>query len=94
LKGEIVHHKDFDKLNNEPDNLLCPISRQQHQKLPEYQARFIIESGLYEAFHQFWLEQQLVDLQNEQITIVEKKLVKEQNTRERLRGKQHEKDHY
>lgn len=83
-KGEIVHHKDFDKLNNKPDNLLFPITRTQHQKLPEYQARFILSKGLYKEFLEWWRMMQKHDGFNSQIKELEKKIVKEQNERERM----------
>lgn len=52
-RGEVVHHCDFDKSNNEINNLLL-LSRQEHQQLPAFQARFIIQQGLYEAFLTYW----------------------------------------
>lgn len=84
-KGEIVHHKDFNKLNNTPDNLLFPITRPQHQKLPEYQARFIIAKGLYEEFLKWWEQEKLRDEANAKIIETERKLVRVQNERERMR---------
>jgi len=86
-KGEIVHHKDFNKLNNDVDNLLFPISRTQHQKLPEYQARFILSKGLYEEFLTWWKWMQKHDEFNSKITEVERKLTQAENKRERLKGK-------
>ncbi len=85
VKGEIVHHKDFNKLNNDPDNLLFPISRPEHQKLPEYQARFIIAKGLYPEFLAWWKWMQKHDEFNAKIKETERKLVKAQNDRERLK---------
>lgn len=84
-KGEIVHHKDFNKFNNDPDNLLFPITRQEHQKLPEYQARFIIAKGLYPEFLEWWRQEQKNDEENSNIREIERKLVKAQNERERDR---------
>ena len=86
-KGEIVHHTDFNKLNNDPINLLFPISRPQHQKLPEYQARFLIEQGLYKSFLRWWREEQEHDEANSRIKEAERKLVKAQNERERMQGR-------
>ncbi|KKN52398.1 hypothetical protein LCGC14_0613150 [marine sediment metagenome] len=83
-KGEIVHHKDFNKLNNLLTNLLFPISRIQHQRIPEYQARFIIAKDLYKEFMRWWVEAQKIDLEYEPIKEIEKKLVKAQNDKERL----------
>lgn len=84
-KGELVHHKDFNKLNPEPTNLLFPISRPQHQKLPEYQARFIIAKGLYKEFIDWWLQEQKNDEANSEVRELERRIAKEQNDRERLR---------
>jgi len=84
-KGEIVHHKDFNKLRNEVDNLLFPITRPEHQKLPEYQARFILSKGLYEEFLAWWRNMQMSDEYNSKIKETERKLVRAQNERERLR---------
>lgn len=83
-KGELVHHKDFNKLNPKPSNLLFPISRPQHQKLPEYQARFIIAKGLYKEFMDWWLQEQKNDEDNHEVRELEMRIVKEQNDRERL----------
>lgn len=84
-KGEIVHHKDFNKLNNEPSNLFLTLTRQEHQKLPEYQARFIIAKGLYPKFIQWWVMEKISDMENTKIRETERKLVKAQNERERLK---------
>ena len=83
-KGELVHHKDFNKLNPEPTNLLFPISRPQHQKLPEYQARFIIDKGLYKEFLEWWKQEQRNDEDNREERELEMKIAKEKNDRERL----------
>ena len=84
-KGEIVHHKDFTKLNNDVDNLLFPISRPEHQKLPEYQARFILSKGLYEEFLAWWIVAEQIDKNNSEIETKERELVRAQNARERLK---------
>lgn len=84
-KGEIVHHTDFNKLNNESTNLLFPITRPQHQKLPEYQARFLIAKGLYKEFLEWWMQEQKNDEANAEVKEIERKLVKVQNERERMR---------
>lgn len=52
-KGEVIHHKDFNKLNNAPNNLLL-LTRREHQQLPAFQARFIIERDLYDEFETWW----------------------------------------
>ena len=54
-KGEIVHHQDFNKLNNDPDNLLLQESRKVHQQFPKFQALFILSKGLYPEFLEYWL---------------------------------------
>ena len=84
-KGEIVHHTDFNKLNPDPNNLLFPITRPQHQKLPEYQARFILSKGLYKEFLEWWMQEQKNDEANSEVKEIERKLVKAQNERERMR---------
>lgn len=87
-KGEIVHHKDFNKLNNDVDNLLIGITRKQHQQLPEYQARFIIAKGLFEEFLTFWHEEAAKDYDQREWKELFKQLVKAENARERMRGKE------
>lgn len=83
-KGELVHHKDFNKLNDSEDNLLFPITRKEHQQLPAFQARFILSKGLYVEFLVWWYqEKDKVD----NVIELERKLVKAQNERERLRGR-------
>lgn len=85
-QGEIVHHKDFNRFNNEPTNLLVPITRAQHQRLPEYQARFIISKGLYDEFLKWWQLEQEHDAENFEIFEKERALVRVQNDRERTIG--------
>jgi len=82
-KGELVHHKDFSKLNNEPDNLLFPMSRKDHQQLPEFQARFIIAKGLYNEFVEWWGQEKIRDKANVEIKTKERELVKLENEQER-----------
>lgn len=84
-KGEIVHHKDFDKLNSSPTNLLFPISRPEHQKLPEYQARFILSKNLYAEFLLWWRAMQKFDEFNSPVKELERKIVRKENERERAR---------
>jgi len=84
-KGEITHHKDFNKLNNDRDNLLFPITRPEHQKLPEYQSRFILHKNLYEEFLVWWRQEQVLDAENSKISETERKLAKARNERERMR---------
>jgi len=85
VKGEIVHHKDFNKLHNEVGNLLFPITRPEHQKLPEYQARFILSKGLYPEFLAWWIVAKQADKNSSEIETKERELVRAQNERERLR---------
>ncbi len=54
-KGEIVHHVDFDKDNNTPDNLFVMASRREHQGFPEAQAKYLIENGLLGAFFHWYI---------------------------------------
>ncbi len=84
-KGEIVHHKDFNKLNGDPTNLLFPISRPEHQKLPEYTSRFILSKGLYKEFLIWWAQEKLRDEGNCEIVELERKIVKKENERERAK---------
>lgn len=87
-EGELVHHKDFDKLHNTDGNLLFPITRLQHQKLPEYQARFIIEKGLYDEFLKWWIQAQENDANNRKVYELTQQLVQAQNAHKRLKGKE------
>lgn len=83
-KGELVHHMDFNKLNDDASNLLFPITRREHQQLPEYQARYILSKGLYAEFLT-WMEQEKKnDEANIAVIELERKLVRAQNERERL----------
>jgi len=54
LPGQIVHHCDFHRPNNDPKNLKV-ITRKEHQSLPSFQARFLVEKGLYEEFWEWYL---------------------------------------
>lgn len=86
-KGELVHHKDFNKLNDDRTNLLFPITRKTHQQLPEYQARFIIAKGLYREFLEWWVLAKIHDKDNIEERELERKLVKAENERERIKGR-------
>lgn len=86
-KGELVHHKDFNKLNDDPTNLLFPLTRRAHQQLPEYQARFIIAKGLYREFLEWWVLEKVKDEANSETRELERKLVKAENERERIKGR-------
>lgn len=53
-EGEIVHHKDWHKPNNAPENLAILASRKQHQQIPLMQARFLVEHHLMDSFFVWW----------------------------------------
>jgi hypothetical protein len=50
--GEVVHHCDFNRGNNDPSNLLIT-DRIIHQNLPALQSRFLHQKGLYTEFLEF-----------------------------------------
>jgi len=83
-RGELVHHKDFNKFNNSGDNLLFPLSRIEHQQLPAFQARFILSKGLYEEFLEWWKQAKVADEANSGVHELEKKLVQARNEKQRL----------
>lgn len=87
-KGELVHHEDFNKFNNGPDNLLFPLTRKEHQRLPAYQARFILHKNLYKEFLVWWKEEQIKDEARAEEYELERKLVHAQNERARLQKKE------
>jgi len=83
-KGELVHHKDFHKPNNEPENLQN-MTRKEHQQIPAMQARFLSENGLMDKFFDWWK-----DWKHEPVTPIqqaEKRLTKAENQRERMKAK-------
>ena len=81
-KNELVHHCDFDKLNygnikgEEISNLLLMSSRQEHQQLPELQARFLIQRGLYAEFLEWWQEEKEIVRLERGLEKVQRKLIK------------------
>ena len=82
-KDELVHHCDFDKLNNFASNRIT-MTRKQHQQLPAFQARFIIKHGLYNKFLVWWKEvRDIVDEEHE----IQNKLTRVENEKRRLEGK-------
>jgi len=82
-KGELVHHCDFDRLNNKASNRL-PMTRLHHQQLPAFQARFIIKMGLYNKFLTWWKEvRDVVDPMHE----LKNELTRAENDKRRLEGK-------
>ena len=87
--GEIVHHCDFDRLNNKTisnssmSNLL-PMTRLYHQQLPAFQARFIIKMGLYNNFLEWW--ESVRDVVDEE-KLLKAKLVKAENDKRRIEAK-------
>lgn len=83
-KGELVHHCDFDKHNSTLSNLLLMASRREHQQLPELQARFLFQKGLYEEFLVWYHEEK-------EVVDIEHKLETTQKGLERLR-KKHERE--
>ena len=76
VKGEIVHHVDFHKPNNDEDNLKV-LSRTQHQQLPAFQAVFILEMGLMDQFWEWWEDRK--DNLKTDIQLVEQRLVQLDN---------------
>ncbi len=81
---EIVHHCDFNKLNNLAENLFILSTRKQHQQFPAFQARFIIAKGLYIEFMEWWMNAQTKVYPEQEI---EQQLVKAQNEQERIKAK-------
>lgn len=80
-KGEVVHHRDFRKYHDELSNLLFPITRKEHQQLPAFQARFLIERGFYEKFLEWWRQAKgVVD----ELAELEKSLVRAKNQRKKI----------
>ena len=87
-KGEEVHHKDFDSINDSPENLL-PMTKQEHHDIPALQARFLFEIGMYGAFLLYW-QQHKNDLVQERE--LKARLVKLENQNERERAKYNERE--
>ena len=54
-KGEIIHHKTWFRLDNEPENLVL-LTRDQHQQLPAMQGKFLLSRGLMDEFWAWWEE--------------------------------------
>lgn len=52
-KDEVVHHIDFNKLNNSPENLLV-MTRRQHQQIPLRQIEFLVSRNLVPEFLAYW----------------------------------------
>jgi len=84
VKGELVHHKDFHKPNNLPNNLQ-DMTRKEHQNIPAMQARFLVEKGLMDEFFEWWITNKYAVKSIMQEAEVE--LVKAQNQRERMQLK-------
>jgi hypothetical protein len=55
-KGEVVHHVDYDPLNDSPENLLV-VTKNQHAWIPTLMARFIIARDLRKELTE-WLSSQ------------------------------------
>lgn len=82
--GELVHHCNFRKWDNAETNLLFPLTRKEHQQLPAFQARFIIERGLYGEFLKWWREaKDIIDTEQE----IQNQLVLAENQRKRMQVK-------
>jgi len=81
-KGEVVHHKDFDKTNDDPDNLWI-IQDRDHRRVPELQAKFLHQKGLYKEFEAWWEEHKdevdEVQVLRRQLLQLEEKLQRNQN---------------
>jgi len=85
-KNELVHHVDFNKHNSgciegtNISNLLLMSSRQEHQQLPELQARFLVHKGLFKEFLEWYQEEK-------EIVQIEHKLEKAQRKLTKFRRK-------
>lgn len=54
-KGTIIHHRDWDKTHNPEDGSNYELmTRAEHQRLPEWQGRFLAEKGLLDEFFEWW----------------------------------------
>ena len=89
-KNEVVHHCDFNKTNN--DNIkgteisnLLHMTRPEHQQLPELQARFLIQRGLFGEFLEWYPDEK-------EIVSIERKLERTQRKLDKLKtkGKEHD----
>lgn len=83
-KGDIVHHKDFHKPNNDESNLQL-MTRTEHQNIPAMQARFLVEYNLMDEFFAWW-EAHKDQVQTEQQQL-ENKLVAAENERLKMQVK-------
>ena len=84
-KGEIIHHRDFTKSNNADENLIL-MNRIQHQQLPAFQARFLLQKGLWNEWYNWWLTVRDVIDEEE---LLKAKLIRALNARDRIAGKAH-----
>lgn len=81
-KNELVHHCDFDKSNFNCiegtilSNLLLMSSRQEHQQLPELQARFLIHKKLFKEFLEWYQEEKVVVQIEHKLEKAQRKLTK------------------
>jgi len=78
-KGEVVHHLDHNKLNNTEENL-CLCDRASHQRVPEFQSRFLREKGLLQEFKSWWFQHRddifPTEVLQQQLVAAEMKLAK------------------
>jgi len=85
-KGETVHHLDYNKTNDNPENLLV-LQRSDHARIPRLQAEFIFEVLKKGDEYRAWLLERLQDtLKDEAIRIKELILAKEA-ARKRLQAR-------
>ena len=88
-KNEVVHHCDFSKSNSgnivgtKISNLLLMTSRQEHQLLPELQARFLIHKGLFKEFLEWYGEEK-------EVVLIERKLERAERNLTKFRRTEHE----
>lgn len=81
-KDEVVHHCDFNKSNSgyikgtTLSNLLLMSSRQEHQQLPELQARFLIHKGLFGEFLEWYQEAKTIVQIEHKLEKAQRKLTK------------------
>ena len=83
-KTEVVHHSDFDKTNNKFENLIL-MTRGEHQRMPEMQAKFLHSIGMYDDFLNWWVAWKN-DIDEEQVIRI--KIIEQENKIERMKGRE------